>query len=130
MKILSLLCLIAAIVTCCKAFGVTEPKKCNVNVDSTTPSLMTRSSFMTAIAAGVFTANTGIVSSTMSWAKDGDSELKGTKQDPDFEACLSKCLYDCTKPKGSEQRSRKECLPECKTTCAKTKEQLMLGKPI
>ena len=130
MKVLSLLCLIGAIVTSCEAFGVTDPQKCNGNVETTTPSLMTRSSFMTAIAAGVFTANTGIVSSTMSWAKDVDPELKGTKKDPDFEACLSKCLYDCTKPKGVEQRSRKECLPECKKTCAKTKEQLMLGKPV
>jgi hypothetical protein len=36
---------------------------------------------------------------------------------PVNEACLSKCLYECTKPKGSEQKSRAECLPECKKQC-------------
>ena len=56
-------------------------------------------------------------------AKEIDPALKGTKNDPEFQACLSKCIYDCTKPKGAEQRSRGECLPECKKTCAKTKEQ-------
>jgi hypothetical protein len=59
-----------------------------------------------------------------------DPMLKGTKKDPSFEACLSKCMYECTKPKGAEQKSRAECLPECKKGCAKTKEQLMLGQPI
>jgi hypothetical protein len=59
-----------------------------------------------------------------------DPALKGTKKDPSFEACLSKCMYECTKPKGAEQKSRAECLPECKKSCAKSKEQLMLGLPI
>jgi hypothetical protein len=38
-------------------------------------------------------------------------------------------MYDCTKPKGSEQKSRKECLPDCKQQCAKTEAQLMKGTP-
>jgi hypothetical protein len=38
-------------------------------------------------------------------------------------------MYDCTKPK-VESKSRAECLPECKTKCATTKQQLMLGTPI
>jgi hypothetical protein len=58
-----------------------------------------------------------------------DSSLKGTKTDPKFQACLSLCMYECTKPKGSEQRSRSECLPECKQKCATTKQQLLLGSP-
>lgn len=63
-------------------------------------------------------------------AKQVDPALKGTKKDPSYEACVSQCMYDCTKPKGSEQKSRQECLPECKKQCATTKEQLMTGTPI
>jgi hypothetical protein len=59
-----------------------------------------------------------------------DPALKGTKKDPGYEACLSTCMYECTKPKGDEQKSRKECLPECKQKCATTKEQLMIGSPL
>jgi hypothetical protein len=62
-------------------------------------------------------------------AKEVDASVKGTKADPAFQACLSTCLYECTKPKGSEQKSRAECIPECKAKCASTKEQLLLGDP-
>ena len=55
--------------------------------------------------------------------------VKGTKADPKFQLCLSNCMYECTKPKVEEQKSRAECLPECKKTCATTKEQLMKGTP-
>merc|ERR1719491_1291449 len=64
------------------------------------------------------------------FAKEVDPALKGTKADPEYQACLGVCIYDCTKPKGFEQRTRVECLPECKTKCATTKEQLLLGAPI
>ena len=57
-------------------------------------------------------------------------DLKGTKKDPAYEACLSQCMYTCTKPKGEEQKSRTACLSECKQQCATTKQQLMLGTPI
>jgi hypothetical protein len=63
------------------------------------------------------------------FAKD-DPSLKGTKADPEYEACMSTCIYECTKPKGVEQKSRKECIPECKQTCATSKAQLMIGTPI
>lgn len=63
------------------------------------------------------------------YAKEVDASITGTKKDPNYEKCLSLCMYDCTKPKGSEQKSRQECLPECKQQCAKTKAQLMLGTP-
>jgi hypothetical protein len=49
-----------------------------------------------------------------------DASLKGTKKDPLFEACLSSCLYECTKPKGEQQKSRSECFPGCKKSCATT----------
>jgi hypothetical protein len=39
-------------------------------------------------------------------------------------------MYECTKPKGTEQKSRKECLPDCKKECAKTDAQLMKGTPM
>lgn len=63
-------------------------------------------------------------------AKDIDPALKGTKADPAYQACLSQCIFECTKPKGDEQKSRAECIPECKKKCATTKEQLMIGTPI
>lgn len=59
-----------------------------------------------------------------------DDSLKGTKKDPAFEACLGKCMYECTKPKGVEQKTRAVCLPECKQACATTKAQLFKGLPL
>ncbi|GMI28454.1 hypothetical protein TeGR_g2466 [Tetraparma gracilis] len=56
-----------------------------------------------------------------------DPALAGTKADPEYQACLSQKLYDCTKPKGGEQRSRGECLAEIKPQCATTKQQLLRG---
>lgn len=58
-----------------------------------------------------------------------DPALKGTKADPEYQTCVSQCMYDCTKPKGDEQKSRAECLPECKKQCASSKAQLMVGTP-
>eukprot|EP00903_Cladosiphon_okamuranus_P019094 g17571.t1 len=60
-------------------------------------------------------------------AKD-DPALKGTKADPEFVTCLSDCIYYCTKDK-EQSRSRQECIPECRKTCAKTKAQGMIGAP-
>mmetsp|Transcript_1662 Transcript_1662/g.2374 ORF Transcript_1662/g.2374 Transcript_1662/m.2374 type:complete len:128 (+) Transcript_1662:53-436(+) len=84
----------------------------------------TRASFF----ANVGTAAVLLTSSSPASAKDSGTS-KGSKQDPAFEACLSKCIYDCTKPKGDEQKSRTECIPECKKQCATTKAQLMTGTP-
>lgn len=107
---------IATLVAASHAFGVSN-QECS---SAATP--MTRSNFLAIMAAGA----TASVVTTPAFAKD-DPSLKGTKKDPAFEACLSKCMYDCTKPKGSEQKSRSECLPECKQTCATTKSQLLKG---
>ena len=82
-----------------------------------------RQSFLTTIASTTSCLTFLSQQAQPALAKEIDPALKGTKNDPEFQACLSKCIYDCTKPKGAEQRSRGECLPECKKTCAKTKEQ-------
>ena len=86
--------------------------------------IISRQSFLTTIAST--TSCLTFLSGTTSqpaFAKEVDPSIKGTKADPEFQACLSQCMYDCTKPKGAEQKSRGECLPECKKTCAKTKSQ-------
>lgn len=100
---------------------------------ATTPScgVSSRSAFLssscTAAAALLFCSVAG---SRPALAATVDPSLKGTKKDPAFEACLSQCMYDCTKPKGAEQKSRAECLPDCKQKCATTKQQLLKGTPI
>jgi len=65
----------------------------------------------------------------VAYAKDIDPVVQGTKKDPKYESCVSSCMFECTKPKGDEQKSRAECLPGCKKECATSKEQLMLGAP-
>ena len=88
---------------------------------------VSRASFLaTAFSAAVVSTMAPLSAS----AKEMDPKVKGTKQDPGYEACVSKCLYECTKPKGDEQKDRKECIPICKKQCATTKEQLMVGTPI
>eukprot|EP00581_Thalassiosira_minuscula_P007314 CAMPEP_0183702918 /NCGR_PEP_ID=MMETSP0737-20130205/860_1 /TAXON_ID=385413 /ORGANISM="Thalassiosira miniscula, Strain CCMP1093" /LENGTH=134 /DNA_ID=CAMNT_0025929601 /DNA_START=57 /DNA_END=461 /DNA_ORIENTATION=+ len=85
-----------------------------------------RSTFLAAASASCLTF---LSTPQLAFAKEIDPALKGTKADPEFQACLSQCVYECTKPKGSEQKSRAECLPECKSKCATTKAQLMKGEP-
>lgn len=68
--------------------------------------------------------------SSPAFAKTVDPKLVGTKADPKYEACVSQCVYECTKPKGDEQKSRAECIPLCKKQCATNKEQLMIGTPV
>lgn len=82
--------------------------------------IISRQSFLTSIAT---TSCITFLGTQPAFAKEVDPAVKGTKNDPEFQACLSNCMYECTKPKGAEQKSRGECLPECKTKCAKTKEQ-------
>jgi len=84
--------------------------------------IISRQSFLTSIASTT-SCLTFLGTTQPAFAKEVDPAVKGTKTDPEFQACLSNCMYECTKPKGAEQKSRGECLPECKTKCAKTKEQ-------
>jgi hypothetical protein len=91
-----------------------------------------RSAFLSSIGAAATALTVAVVVSggpPPALAGD-DASLKGTKKDPAFEVCLSKCMYECTKPKGAEQKSRMECLPECRQKCATTKAQLLKGEPI
>lgn len=93
---------------------------------NTSPKELTRRSVVATLAAA---AALGLPLPSYA-AKEIDPALKGTKEDPAYQICVSTCMYECTKPKGAEQKSRQECLPECKKKCATTKQQLMIGSPI
>ena len=87
-----------------------------------------RSRFLSWSAAAFLATN---IPTTAALAKgEVDPSVKGTKKDPEFEICLSQAMYECTKAKGVEQKTRKECLPICRTKCATSEAQLMLGTPI
>jgi hypothetical protein len=107
------------------AFGVQQNKP-SVAPQEQHDNNLSRFQFLQVMTAGA-TALT--MAPQMSAAKE-DPSLKGTKLDPAFEACLSQCMYECTKPKGAEQKSRKECLPECRKSCATTKAQMLKGEPV
>lgn len=88
---------------------------------------MTRSASSAVLLSTVMTTTCN--SEAMVLAKEVDPTVKGTKNDPKYEGCVSNCLFECTKPKGDEQKSRAECLPGCKKECATSKQQLMIGTP-
>jgi hypothetical protein len=92
---------------------------------------MTRSEFINTIMVATTTTitMTTLLPVNGASAKDDLAATKGTKADPAFQSCVSLCMYECTKPKADEQKSRQECLPECKAKCATTKAQLMIGTP-
>ncbi|KAL9182588.1 hypothetical protein ACHAXT_013240 [Thalassiosira profunda] len=110
------------------ASAYSTPAKINQKSPRAAPS-------QTAVSRGAFLATAASAACATflpprpAFAKDIDPALKGTKADPEFQTCLSQCVYECTKPKGAEQKSRAECLPECKSKCATTKAQLMKGEP-
>lgn len=123
MGIIALLIATLAVITS----AYSTPPSTQKSVQSTpSQSSVSRSTFLTAASTACLTF---LGSSQPAFAKEVDPAVKGTKSDPEFQNCLSQCMYDCTKPKGYEQKSRGECLPECKTTCAKTKAQMMKGTP-
>lgn len=99
------------------------------NTNANSSPLQSRSQFLT---KAFFLGGAALVATTTQPANaaEPDPALKGTKKDPGYEACVSKCMYECTKPKGMEQKSRGECLPDCKKECATTKAQLMIGTPL
>ena len=104
--------------------GYSTPQKSSTQSTQQKPQqsrIISRQSFLTTIAST--SCLTFLGTQQPASAKEVDPAVKGTKSDPEFQACLSKCMYDCTKPKGAEQKSRGECLPECKKTCATTKQQ-------
>eukprot|EP00339_Tiarina_fusa_P029103 CAMPEP_0116999110 /NCGR_PEP_ID=MMETSP0472-20121206/1942_1 /TAXON_ID=693140 ORGANISM="Tiarina fusus, Strain LIS" /NCGR_SAMPLE_ID=MMETSP0472 /ASSEMBLY_ACC=CAM_ASM_000603 /LENGTH=123 /DNA_ID=CAMNT_0004698455 /DNA_START=116 /DNA_END=487 /DNA_ORIENTATION=+ len=120
MKTLLSLFLVLLLVTESTSFGVPATDT------STSKATVGRSDFLGIIAGGIALGTVGV---PLPAAAGDDAAKSGTKKDPTFEACLSTCMYECTKPKGAEQKSRKECLPECKQSCATTKAQLMTGVP-
>lgn len=89
--------------------------------------VMSRAQWIQTAAGATMTM---MMTPTVALAAKEDPALKGTKKDPAYEACLSQCIYECTKPKGMEQKTRAQCIPECKSQCATTKAQMMLGTPI
>lgn len=86
--------------------------------------LNSRRAFVASIVSTVTTS----AAAGVAFAANDPSKV-GTKDDPDFQACLSKCIFFCTKPKGSETMPRSQCLPVCKKQCATTKAQAMTGVP-
>ncbi|KAL7489631.1 hypothetical protein ACHAW6_015319 [Cyclotella cf. meneghiniana] len=123
LRLFPLAILLLAITSSTSAYSSSPRKPIKTSQES---SLIDRSTFFATAATSCLT----FLSSSPAFARDIDPTLKGTKADPAFQACLSQCVYECTKPKGMEQRSRAECLPECKSKCATTKQQLLLGSPI
>ena len=115
-----LLCVLFLFVAGACAFGVDHTKRCESSVSGIG---VDRSRFLAIIATG----GAALVPSG-AFAKDGSTKA-GTKLDPDYETCMSGCLYECTKPKGAEQKSRAECRSECKEKCATSKAQMMVGTP-
>ena len=71
----------------------------------------------------------GVLTSVLFPAAVLADDRAGTKEDPAYKNCLSKCLYFCTKDK-VESKDRMTCLKEeCKPKCATNPQQLMLGVP-
>lgn len=102
----------------CNAFGLVNQNS-NANSPTTTAQipengesfLQSRQNFFAAAA----TAMTAAAVLSPKAALAAEDYVKGSKNDPDVQAKLSVCMYECTKPKGDEQKSRAECLKECKT---------------
>jgi hypothetical protein len=141
-SITTILCLVAALVAATAGYNIHQQQTSFSTQCQHDRQEVSRHSFLfimagglTAAAVGTMIDNTGVQGSggvrlnSPVWAKDAAS-TKGTKEDPAFQACLSKCMYACTKPKGEEQKSRSECLPDCKQQCATNKSQLLRGEPI
>ena len=106
------------------AYSTPSSSSCSNNVNQQPINRLTFLKHTVVASTTLLVTNTNAVQ-----AKEVDPALKGTKDDPAYQACLSKCIFECTKPKGDEQKSRAECIPECKQKCATSKQQLMIGTP-
>ena len=74
-------------------------------VDDVVSMSVSRRNFVTAVLAGGITASS--TNAKAAWSK----EISADQAKDNF---ISQCLYECTKPKGDEQKSRNECISECK----------------
>ncbi|EED87441.1 predicted protein [Thalassiosira pseudonana CCMP1335] len=92
--------LIVALIGTTAAYST--PKSTSQSQRQTSATVVNRSTFLATAAS---TCLAFLASSPPAFAKDVDPALKGTKADPEFQACLSQCVYECTKPKGMEQRN-------------------------
>ena len=101
------------------AFGFSSAGSSNNKTPVATSQPTSRQNFLAVMAGGLL-ATAAVVTPAPVWAKE-EAFTKGSKNDPDVQAKLSLCMYECTKPKGAEQKSRAECLPECKTKCITAK---------
>ena len=77
-----------------------------------------------------------LVEPDVTWAAGDKGSSVGTKGDKSFELCVSKCVFAETRPPpiGSsserlEAKDRPTVISDCRKSCAKTKEQLLLGSP-
>lgn len=114
-------CAVCLLVACFSrdALGFSSTNNNNKVPVSSTPTT-SRQNFLATVAGGLLTTSV-LVSPAPVWAKEEETYVKGSKNDPDVQAKLSVCIYECTKPKGSEQKSRAECIPECKAKCITAK---------
>eukprot|EP00584_Thalassiosira_punctigera_P005516 CAMPEP_0172527836 /NCGR_PEP_ID=MMETSP1067-20121228/2401_1 /TAXON_ID=265564 ORGANISM="Thalassiosira punctigera, Strain Tpunct2005C2" /NCGR_SAMPLE_ID=MMETSP1067 /ASSEMBLY_ACC=CAM_ASM_000444 /LENGTH=135 /DNA_ID=CAMNT_0013311645 /DNA_START=44 /DNA_END=451 /DNA_ORIENTATION=- len=121
-----LVVLLAAVVALAAGYSSSPKSTRPITKPPAENAVASRGAFLSSTSAACLTF---LGASQPSSAKEVDPALKGTKADPAYQTCLGNCLYDCTKPKGAEQRSRAECIPECKKKCATTKAQLLVGEP-
>lgn len=91
----------------------------------TAPKELSKLAISSTLAIGLFFSSSLVA---------GAAEDKAEKK---FELCLSKCVFDGTKPPpvGADasrleaRKTRVEIIRECKKKCATKDEQLLLGKP-
>jgi hypothetical protein len=108
--------------------------KMNADVGAMSPKAFSESCRKVAIVSIASIVLSGFGACKVALADDSNA---GTKTDKKFELCISKCVFNETKPppvgasteRLESTRTRGEILKDCKVTCATTKEQLMLGKP-
>ena len=108
-KILAL-AVVAATATAHMAWALSSPPP---HQPTKNTELQSRQRFLSVMAGGILSGSL-VSSSSLIDSRDG---FVASAAAPVNEACLSQCLYECTKPKGAEQKSRAECIPECKKKC-------------
>jgi len=123
LNIANIFCCFSLLVVCicnnnngCDAFGLGSSSNNNkMPVTTSTNASSSRQNFLAVVmAAAVATPVIAIASPTAAWAAKEEVK-KGSKDDPAVQAKMSVCVYECTKPKGSEQMTRVECIKKCKT---------------
>jgi hypothetical protein len=107
--------LIACVASLAIVSAFTQP---SVPKYSSTKLAATRQDFLKFSAAAVFGAAVLPTSATAA----GFNPFAA--RDPIYEDCFAKCMFDCTKPTESGQKTRAACRPTCTAQCEATKDQL------